>query len=82
MASDSVPSRMSKGELIVPSKMVQSHEYLSTSCLHHQHDYCQSVTGSNGTTEWVKTPSSCKFCDAPCICQCHREEDRVVVKDE
>ena len=48
-----------------------AHEYLSTSCLHGEHAYCQSVTGSNGTTEWAKAPASCKFCRTPCICPCH-----------
>jgi hypothetical protein len=48
-----------------------AHEYLSTSCLHGEHGYCQSGTGSNGTTEWAKTPASCKFCGASCICPCH-----------
>jgi hypothetical protein len=54
------------------------HEYLSTSCLHGSepgreslHTYCQSGTGSNGTTEWVKDPACCKFCGTPCICWCH-----------
>ena len=48
-----------------------AHEYLSTSCLHDEHVYCQSGTGSNGTTEWAKTPASCKFCGASCVCPCH-----------
>lgn len=56
------------------------HEYLSTSCLHATepgreglHAYCRGKTGSNGTTEWAKTPASCKFCGARCICPCHAE---------
>ena len=48
-----------------------AHEYLSTSCLHGRHEYCASQTGSNGETEWAKTPARCKFCDAPCVCPCH-----------
>ncbi len=43
------------------------HVYLSTSCLHDEHDYCQSETGLCGQ----KTPSVCKFCKAACICPCH-----------
>lgn len=46
-----------------------SHHYLSTGCLHDQHDYCQSNTGQSG----AKKPASCKFCAAPCTCPCHKE---------
>lgn len=53
--------------------MPSPHEYLSTSCFHGEHEYCQSTTGSNGETEWAKAPSSCKFCGMPCICSCHIE---------
>ncbi|MGW6912529.1 hypothetical protein ACWGB8_01705 [Kitasatospora sp. NPDC054939] len=45
------------------------HRYLSTGCLHREHDYCKSNTGSNGQ----KVPAVCKFCRAPCVCACHRE---------
>jgi hypothetical protein len=48
------------------------HYYLSTSCLHAQHEYCRSEVGTNGETAWTKNPSSCKFCKAPCICVCHQ----------
>lgn len=48
------------------------HYYLSTSCLHAQHEYCASTLGANGETVWAKTPRSCKFCKAPCICVCHQ----------
>lgn len=56
------------------------HVYLSTSCLHGEHGYCQSHTGLSG----AKKPSRCKFCEAPCVCDCHQttgaqrgaEEDR------
>jgi len=46
------------------------HVYLSTSCLHGQHDYCQQHTGLSG----AKTPARCKFCpdDGRCVCACHR----------
>jgi hypothetical protein len=47
------------------------HRYLSTSCLHGKHDYCKNPVGSNGTVDWAKTPASCKFCPALCICWCH-----------
>lgn len=44
------------------------HVYLSTGCLHDDHDYCQSMTGLNG----AKRPGECKHCAARCICRCHR----------
>lgn len=44
-----------------------AHVYLSTGCLHGEHTYCQSTTGSNG----AKSPATCKFCTAPCVCDCH-----------
>ncbi|MFH8405516.1 hypothetical protein ACH4FX_12185 [Streptomyces sp. NPDC018019] len=47
------------------------HRYLSTGCLHGEHGYCQSSTGSNGT----KVPATCKFCAAPCECPCHQASD-------
>jgi len=43
------------------------HRYLSTGCLHGEHGYCQSNTGSQGQ----KIPAQCKFCQAPCVCSCH-----------
>ncbi len=56
---------------------LSSHHYLSTACLHateqgreHLHRYCQGVDGLAGR----KKPAVCKFCDAPCTCDCHREE--------
>lgn len=49
---------------------VNTHAYLSTGCFHNDHNYCQSNTGSNGD----KVPAQCKFCAAPCVCSCHREE--------
>jgi hypothetical protein len=63
--------------------MAEPHQYLSTACLHGEHGYCQSMTGSNGSTEWAKTPASCKVCGAPCTCPCHAaaeprsDEDRI-----
>lgn len=49
------------------------HVYLSTSCLHGLHEYCQAdkIVDSQGTRR--KNPSSCKFCKAPCVCTCHGE---------
>ena len=43
------------------------HDYLSTACLHGEHDYCQASAGRVGR----KTPGVCKFCSAPCRCPCH-----------
>lgn len=43
------------------------HVYLSTGCLHGDHDYCKSMTGLNG----AKRPGECKKCAAKCICGCH-----------
>lgn len=44
-----------------------THVYLSTGCLHGEHAYCQGHTGQAG----AKKPARCKFCDAPCVCDCH-----------
>lgn len=43
------------------------HVYLSTGCLHGEHDYCQSMIGMQGE----KRPSRCKWCEAQCRCSCH-----------
>ncbi|MGW5197332.1 hypothetical protein [Streptomyces spiralis] len=51
-----------------PATADTAHVYLSTSCLHGQHGYCQSHTGQSGT----KTPAQCKFCATPCVCPCHQ----------
>ena len=54
------------------------HEYLSTGCFHGDmvlpdgrsgHEYCQGDTGHAGS----KQPARCKFCHAPCICECHED---------
>lgn len=45
------------------------HVYLSTACLHQQHDHCNSMVGTQGE----KRPAQCKFCEAKCICGCHGE---------
>lgn len=46
-----------------------AHRYLSTACLHGEHDYCKATTRPDGGE---KKPATCKFCEAPCICSvCH-----------
>lgn len=60
------------------------HRYLSTACLHGDHEYCVAPTVSRDG-RWTslgpsysaarnepKNPAECKFCDAPCRCRCHR----------
>lgn len=49
------------------------HVYLSTGCLHGEHGYCASATGTNGHTRWAKQPAKCKFCGTGCTCPCHEE---------
>lgn len=51
------------------------HTYLSTGCLHGEHEHCQSMVGTQGE----KRPGRCKFCDATCICRCHGWSD---IRDE
>lgn len=52
--------------MIKPRKHEQlPHQYLSTACLHGEHDYCNSTEGHAGP----KRPGRCKFCDALCTCQ-------------
>jgi hypothetical protein len=48
----------------------EPHVYLSTGCLHGEHDYCAAMTGMQG----AKRPATCKFCQAPCQCGCHQEQ--------
>jgi hypothetical protein len=52
------------------SEQTDGHRYLSTGCLHGQHDYCQNHAGLSG----AKTPAQCKFCAAPCVCPCHKDQ--------
>lgn len=47
------------------------HRYLSTSCHHSDHEYCQNDKGNNGAVSWHKMPGECKFCSARCVCDCH-----------
>jgi len=49
-----------------------AHRYLSTGCLHGDHDYCSAPTGRVG----AKHPQRCKFCTAPCRCRCHNNRRR------
>lgn len=48
------------------------HRYLSTGCLHGDHDYCSARSGAAG----AKEPQKCKFCPARCRCRCHRADRR------
>lgn len=59
-----------------PERSAMTHDYLSTGCLHGEmtlpdgrtgHEYCQGETGHLG----AKQPARCKFCGAPCQCDCH-----------
>ena len=51
------------------------HVYLSTSCLHGKHEYCQSDTGVNESGEkWDKKANRCKWCTSSCVCGCHAEK--------
>jgi hypothetical protein len=53
---------------------MNGHVYLSTSCLHGLHNYCQSGTGkAPGGETWAKRPAQCKFCATPCVCECHKD---------
>jgi hypothetical protein len=67
-------ARILRMKVLKPYQEQPGHTYLSTSCIHDEHSYCSSPEGGNdhGDT-WTKQPSSCKFCSAPCVCDCHRE---------
>lgn len=41
------------------------HVYLSTACLHGQHEHCRSAVAADGGR---KKPGTCKFCGAVCVC--------------
>ena len=60
----------SRHDMTVCPAPVDDHVYLSTGCIHGDHDYCKSMTGLNG----AKRPESCKGCGSRCICVCHEEE--------
>lgn len=66
---DGWPSHDAVREYLFPP-----HAYLSTSCFHGEHGYCQSIDGYDVDGDpFRKIPGQCKFCDAPCNCSCHRE---------
>lgn len=44
-----------------------THKYLSTACYHGKHTSCRLT---------------CKYCEAPCICECHTVSDPVVVSPD
>lgn len=46
------------------------HVYLSTACLHGAHEYCGARY--NAYTLEPKKPAECKYCEARCICGCHK----------
>ena len=48
------------------------HVYLSTGCLHGDHEYCKADRATVGV---AKEPACCKFCTAPCICECHEASE-------
>lgn len=65
--------------------------YRSTSCRHDNHDYCQSsivraIANPDSPrpmpTVIPKDPAQCKFCGAPCTCQCHTDARRTELADE
>lgn len=81
LANDFFPSRDNWDPFVVTQRGDichvdgDEHVYLSTSCFHDEHTYCQSNTGQCGQ----KKPACCKFCQSPCICDCHVESERDTV---
>jgi hypothetical protein len=57
----------------LPPREGTEHRYLSTGCLHGEHDYCAGKTRQDGGE---KVPAKCKFCDARCVCGCHAPSRR------
>lgn len=51
-----------------PARNNRLHTYLSTACLHDNHDHCRARENLQGEP---KIPATCKWCGAPCICPCH-----------
>lgn len=51
----------------MPEALTGPHEYMSTGCLHGDHDYCNRPVGKSGK----KKPAECKFCSSKCVCECH-----------
>lgn len=56
----------------VPEFVPIEHEYLSTACLHGAHEVCQVDTMRYDGT--YKVAAVCKWCTAPCVCDCHQQE--------
>lgn len=64
----------SRAPIVTGTDRVDLHRYLSTGCLHGDHDYCQTEARRyDGTT---KIAATCKFCGAPCVCECHGEHEQ------
>ena len=72
MTAEPSPGRIADVLAALALSRQGQHRYLSTACLHGEHDYCRSAQGQAGT----KTPGTCKFCPAQCVCDCHQEHDR------
>lgn len=51
-------------------RLTRTHVYLSTACLHSIHDHCNAKVNLEGDP---KLPQTCKWCDAKCVCDCHKE---------
>lgn len=56
--------------MTTPRFIAGEHYYLSTSCFHDVHQHCRSAINIDGDP---KTPGTCKWCPAVCICPCHHE---------
>lgn len=56
-------------EIALEEIFFHHHVYLSTGCMHGDHDYCQAKLA--GTAGWPKRAAECKFCPAKCQCLCH-----------
>ncbi len=59
-----------------------THRYYSTHCRHGDHEAC-SATAIEGRqfgeqVRIARRPASCKTCSAPCICDCHTENEEKV----
>lgn len=48
--------------------------YLSTACLHDEHEHCNSSVAIDGGP---KQAGKCKFCESRCVCPCHKVPDLV-----
>lgn len=47
-----------------------THLYWSTHCRHERHSKCAETELAPGVP---RKPSQCKTCEAPCICECHKD---------